>query len=77
MGWVQRDDLRVEMLPGGISNLNYRVDVGDEAYVVRIPGEDSERLGIDRSASTGARSRRIGLGWPRPSSPTSRKTACW
>ncbi len=53
MGWDRRDDLRVEMLPGGITNLNYRVDVGDEAYVVRIPGQDSERLGIDRSREHG------------------------
>ncbi len=35
-------------LGGGITNLNYRVDVGGESFVVRIPGKDSELLGIDR-----------------------------
>jgi len=35
-------------LGGGITNLNYRVDVARESFVVRIPGKDSELLGIDR-----------------------------
>lgn len=35
-------------LGGGITNLNYRVDVEGELFVVRIPGKDSELLGIDR-----------------------------
>lgn len=35
-------------LGGGITNLNYRVDVDRESFVVRIPGKDSELLGIDR-----------------------------
>jgi thiamine kinase-like enzyme len=35
-------------LGGGITNLNYRVDVEGESFVVRIPGKDSELLGIDR-----------------------------
>lgn len=48
MGWAARPDLAVEPLPGGITNLNYRVQVADEAFVVRIPGQDSEHLGIDR-----------------------------
>lgn len=48
MGWASRQDLVVETLPGGITNVNYKVNVGGQAYVVRIPGEDSERLGIAR-----------------------------
>ncbi len=36
------------VLDGGITNLNYRVDVNGEAFVVRIPGKHSELLGIDR-----------------------------
>jgi thiamine kinase-like enzyme len=48
MGWAGRADLTVEPLPGGITNLNYRVDLGGQAFVVRIPGEDSEHLGINR-----------------------------
>jgi thiamine kinase-like enzyme len=35
-------------LGGGITNLNYRVDIRGESFVVRIPGKDSELLGIDR-----------------------------
>ncbi len=35
-------------LGGGITNLNYRVDVEGQSFVVRIPGKDSELLGIDR-----------------------------
>jgi len=35
-------------LGGGITNLNYRVDVDGTPFVVRIPGKDSELLGIDR-----------------------------
>ena len=38
----------METLTGGITNVNYKVNVGDQPYVVRIPGEDSGRLGIDR-----------------------------
>jgi thiamine kinase-like enzyme len=48
MGWGAARDLSVTPLGGGITNLNYRVDVDGQAYVVRIPGRDSERLGIDR-----------------------------
>ena len=46
-GWKERS-LRVTKLEGGITNQNYRVDVDDERFVVRIPGEDAHFLGIDR-----------------------------
>jgi len=48
MGWADAAGLVVEPLGGGITNLNYRVDVDTQAFVVRIPGQDSEHLGIDR-----------------------------
>lgn len=48
LGWRSRPDLTVEPLGGGITNLNYRVRAGGQEVVVRIPGRDSERLGIDR-----------------------------
>ena len=48
MGWAAGAGLAVEPLGGGITNLNYRVDVDGQAFVVRIPGRDSEHLGIDR-----------------------------
>jgi thiamine kinase-like enzyme len=41
---------RVAVVPlgGGITNRNYRVDAGGESYVLRIPGELCDLLGIDR-----------------------------
>jgi thiamine kinase-like enzyme len=48
MGWERAARPAVALLGGGITNLNYRVDVVGEAYVVRIPGRDSVSLGIDR-----------------------------
>ena len=41
-------DIRVTELGGGITNRNYRVRIGEESFVVRIPGEDSHFLGINR-----------------------------
>jgi thiamine kinase-like enzyme len=35
-------------LGGGITNHNFKVEVGDQAYVIRVSGKDSELLGIDR-----------------------------
>src|SRR5436309_7836768 len=46
-GWTGTGVVTSE-LGGGITNLNYRVDVGGESFVVRIPGKDCEFLGIDR-----------------------------
>ena len=48
MGWAGTPDLSVALLRGGITNLNYRVTAGGDAYVVRIPAHDSSCLGIDR-----------------------------
>jgi thiamine kinase-like enzyme len=47
--WEGRD-IRAEVLGGGITNRNFRVDVGDETFVVRLSGKDTELLGIDRDA---------------------------
>jgi len=38
----------VALLPGGISNFNYRVDVDGESFVVRIAAEDTALFGVDR-----------------------------
>lgn len=48
MGWQDPSEVDMAPLGGGITNLNYRVRVGDQAVVVRLPGRDSEQLGIDR-----------------------------
>jgi thiamine kinase-like enzyme len=47
-------DARVEPLGGGITNRNFKVEVGDEAFVLRIGGKDTELLGIDRRAEHAA-----------------------
>ncbi len=40
----------ISPLPGGLTNSNYRLDVDGQSYVVRIPGESTELLAIDRAA---------------------------
>ena len=40
----------VEPLTLGITNRNYRVEVGGNVYVIRLSGRDTELLGIDREA---------------------------
>jgi thiamine kinase-like enzyme len=37
-------------LHGGITNRNYRATLGGKDYVIRMPGKDTELLGIDREA---------------------------
>jgi thiamine kinase-like enzyme len=45
---------RLEPLGGGITNRNFKVTVGGEAFVLRIGGKDTELLGIDRHAERAA-----------------------
>ncbi|HTI72642.1 MAG TPA: phosphotransferase [Candidatus Limnocylindria bacterium] len=40
--------VRIQVLTGGLTNLNYRLESGDEVYVLRVPGENTAQLGIDR-----------------------------
>ena len=47
-GWAGRD-IAFEPLEGGITNRNYLVTVGGERFVLRIPGADTDLLGIDRT----------------------------
>ncbi|MEX1104753.1 MAG: choline kinase family protein [Ilumatobacteraceae bacterium] len=58
----RRASLVVEPLPGGITNRNYVVTVDDHRYVVRVPGERTELLGIDRIGEVEATSRAADLG---------------
>src|SRR3954462_517526 len=56
----------VRPLEGGITNRNYRVNFGGDEYVVRLPGKDTNLLGIDREAERLATERAAGLGgWPK------------
>jgi thiamine kinase-like enzyme len=41
-------------LDGGITNRNFRLRIGGEDVVVRLPGKDTELLGIDRAAERDA-----------------------
>ena len=43
------EQARVEVLGGGITNHNLKVDLAEGSYVLRIAGRDTSLLGIDRS----------------------------
>jgi thiamine kinase-like enzyme len=45
---LARAERRVATLPGGLTNTNYKVDVGGRSYVVRVSAKDSSLLAIDR-----------------------------
>jgi aminoglycoside phosphotransferase (APT) family kinase protein len=51
--WPGRAAL-VEPLPGGITNANFLVDLGDAQFVVRVPGSGREVLGIDGASELAA-----------------------
>jgi thiamine kinase-like enzyme len=53
--------LRAEPLPGGLTNLNYRVHGAPQEYVLRVTGE-AEMLGADREAEYAATVMAAGLG---------------
>ncbi len=52
----------IEVLGGGITNRNFKVDVAGGEYVLRIGGHDTELLGIDRNAEHAANVLAAGLG---------------
>jgi thiamine kinase-like enzyme len=41
-------NISIQPLSGGLTNSNYRVDVDSTPYFVRVPGESTELLAIDR-----------------------------
>ncbi len=45
---AQAKKLDASFLAGGITNQNYRVDADGESFVLRVPGENTGLLGIDR-----------------------------
>ncbi len=61
--WLGARDLKTAPLGGGITNQNFRVDVGGESFVLRIGGEDTELLGINRQHERAANeaAARIGI----------------
>lgn len=48
--WANAIDLKTFPLTGGITNANFRIEVNGDIFVLRIPGADTELLGIVRSA---------------------------
>jgi len=47
-GWDPKE-VRLSSLYGGITNNNFRADVGGESFVLRVNGRGAEALGIDRA----------------------------
>ena len=54
----------------GITNRNFRVDIGGESFVVRLSGKDTNLLGIDRAAENERARPPPGPAWRRRSSRT-------
>jgi len=46
--WKGQDPIRVEKI-AGLTNSNYRVTVGGERFVLRLSGQNTTRLGINRA----------------------------
>jgi thiamine kinase-like enzyme len=46
--WVSADGVEAEYISGGITNRNYCVRVDGKTFFVRLAGEKTEALGIDR-----------------------------
>ena len=59
---VARRGRPVEALGGGITNHNFKVEVGGETFVLRVAGKDTELLGIDRGVELAATSAAADLG---------------
>ena len=47
--WANEENLKISPLTGGITNENFRIEVNGDLFVLRIPGADTELLGIDRA----------------------------
>jgi thiamine kinase-like enzyme len=45
--WVNTSNIKIERI-AGLTNANYQVSVGGERFVLRVSGQNTERLGINR-----------------------------
>ena len=52
--WAGARDLKATPLGGGITNNNFRIDIGGESFVLRIAGADTNLLGINREVEYAA-----------------------
>jgi len=46
--WQGRN-ISIQALSGGLTNSNYKVEVDGMPYFVRVPGESTELLAVDRN----------------------------
>ena len=60
-GW-EAPEPTITPIPGGITGCNFRVEIDGRTCVVRIPGERTELLGIDRAGEAEASRRAAALG---------------
>ncbi len=62
--WAGSGGYEVTPLGGGITNNNFKIDINGEAFVIRISGENTELLGINRQYEYFANSiaGRLGIG---------------
>lgn len=60
-GWAGRARV-TDVLGGGLTNRNLLVQVDDERFVLRIPGNETELLSIDREVEREANERACALG---------------
>ena len=60
-GWAGRARV-VEALGGGLTNRNLLVEVGGERFVLRLPGNQTELLSIDRRVERDANAQAAALG---------------
>ncbi|MCJ7434207.1 MAG: phosphotransferase family protein [Anaerolineales bacterium] len=51
---AESKNLKKTPLSGGITNLNFKIDVDGKAYVIRLCGENTEQLGICRDVEYAA-----------------------
>ena len=54
--------MKIERLGGGITNRNYKLTAGGESFVLRIGGNDTGQLGIDRTMEHAASVNAAALG---------------
>lgn len=58
----QNQAVTTSVLSGGITNQNYKVEVGGESFVLRVGGNNTELLGIDRAQENAATRAAAGVG---------------
>lgn len=51
--FADQPDLTITELSGGITNHNYKIETGGSVYVLRVGGNDTNLLGIDRQIEYG------------------------